>query len=92
MMRPDTMRELHKSRHRDLLKEAEALRMIRQAKAAQPAQPGLVKRIVGGVGALLIGTSRRLTERYTSLEDRSTSKENGSDSTATSRPLPGRAD
>jgi hypothetical protein len=92
MMHPVTMQELHRARQRDLLKEAEALRMIRQAKAAQPARPCLVKRIVDSVGTLLIDAGRRLTERYTSLEDRSTSKGNASDSTATSRPLFIRAD
>jgi hypothetical protein len=72
MMYPVTMQELHKARHGDLLKEAEALRMIRQAKGAQPAQPGLVRRIVDSAGTLLSNTDRRLTTRYTLLEDRST--------------------
>ena len=70
MMHPVTMQELYKARHRDLLKEAEAWRTIRQAEAAQPAQPDPAKRIVDGVRTL-IDAGRRLIERCALLDDRS---------------------
>ncbi len=68
MMHPITVQELHDARYRDLLKEVEAWRLVRQAEAAQPAQPSLVKRIVDGVGTLLIDAGKRLTERYALLD------------------------
>ena len=71
MQHPVTVQELHKDHYRELLEEAEAWRMVRQAEAAQPTQPNLVKRIVDGVGVLLIDAGKRLTERYVLLDDRS---------------------
>ena len=62
MIHPVTMQALAEGRQRDLLKEAETRRMARQAKAAQPAQPGPVERIAAGVGILLMGVGQRLTE------------------------------
>jgi hypothetical protein len=63
MRNPIITHEYAKARQSDLLKEAEARRVARQAKAARPAQPSLVERIVDGVGTLLIDAGRRLTDR-----------------------------
>ena len=71
MQHPVTVKELHKAHYRDLLEEAEAWRMVRQAEAAQPAKPSLVKRIVDGVGVLFIDAGKRLIARYTLLDDHS---------------------
>jgi len=65
MLNPITVQELSKAHQRDqreLWKEAEAKRMVRQAKAVQPAPPGLVERIADGVGTLLMGVSQRVAE------------------------------
>jgi hypothetical protein len=65
MLNPIIVQELAKTHQRDqreLWKQAEARRMVRQAKAPQPAQPGLVERIAGRVGKLLMGVSQRVTE------------------------------
>jgi hypothetical protein len=64
MLNPITVQELARTRQRDqreLWKAAEARRMVRQAKAAPPAPPGLVERIAGRVGTLLMGVSQRVT-------------------------------
>jgi histone H3/H4 len=66
MIHPITMQELAKTHQRDqreLWRKAEVRRMVRQARAARPAQPGLVERIVDRVGTLLIEIGERLTER-----------------------------
>ena len=68
---PITVQELHEAHYAELLEEADAWRMVRQAQAAQPAKPNLVKRIVDGVGVLLIDAGKRLTERYALLDDHS---------------------
>ena len=68
MLNPITVQELAKTHRRDLRelwKQAEARRIARQAKATQPAPPGLTKRIVGGVSTLLMGVSQRVTEHRT---------------------------
>ena len=65
MLNPIIVQELaktHQREQRELWKAAEARRMVRQAKAAQPAQPGLVERIADGVGTPLMGVSQRVTE------------------------------
>jgi hypothetical protein len=65
MLNPITVQELAKTHQRDqreLWRQAEARRMARQAKAAQPAQPGLIDRIAGGVSTLVMGVSQRVTE------------------------------
>jgi hypothetical protein len=65
MLNPIIVQELAKTHQRDqreLWKGAEARRMVRQAKPAQPAQPGLVERIAGRAGKLLVGVSQRVTE------------------------------
>jgi hypothetical protein len=71
MMHLDTMKKLHEDHYRDLLEEAEAWRWVRQAEAAQPIRPNLVRQIVGGVGIFLFDVSKRLTKRYTLLDDHS---------------------
>ena len=66
MLNPITVQELAKTHQRDqreLWKAAEARQMVRQAEAAQPAQPGLVERVAGRVGKLLMGVSQRVTEQ-----------------------------
>jgi hypothetical protein len=66
MLNPITVQELakaHQRDQRDLWKEADVRRMARQAKAAQPAQPGPVERIAAEVGILLMGVGQRLTEQ-----------------------------
>jgi hypothetical protein len=68
MMHPITVQELHKARYRDLLKQTENWRPVRQAEAEQPVQPSLVKRIVAGVGTLISDTGHRLTEHYALLK------------------------
>jgi hypothetical protein len=65
MLNPITVQELAKTHQReqsDLWREADVRRMARQAKAAQPAQPGPVERIAAEVGILLMGVGQRLTE------------------------------
>lgn len=69
MMHPITLQELARARQRDLLNEAEARRMARQAKATRPAQPGLAERIVHGVGTRLIDTGERRKERHISPQN-----------------------
>ena len=51
---PVTLQEWHKAHNRELLAEAEAWRLVRQAEAAYPARPDLVKRIVDAVGTILM--------------------------------------
>jgi hypothetical protein len=66
MLNPIIVQELAKTHQRDqkeLWKAAEARRMADQAKAAQPAPLGLVKRIAGRAGKLLTGVSQRVTEQ-----------------------------
>jgi hypothetical protein len=62
MIHPITMVALAEGRQKELLKQAEVYRRVYQAKAAQPAQPGLVERIAAGVGILLVGVGQRLVE------------------------------
>ena len=71
MQHPVTLQEWHKIHYRELLEDAEAWRLVRQAEAAQPTRPNLVKRIVDGVGTMLIDSGKRLTERYALLDKHS---------------------
>ena len=67
MLHPITVQELakvHQRDQRELWKEADTRRMVRQAKVARPAQSGLVERIAAEAGILLMGIGQRLTERY----------------------------
>ena len=61
MMHPITMQAYAKARQRDLLKEAEQRRLVRQARAGQP---GLTDRFVKGLGDLLIEAGERLQEQH----------------------------
>ena len=54
---------MSRARQRDLLREAEAFRIAKQAMEAQPVRPGLVERILDAVGTRLIVAGQRLTER-----------------------------
>jgi hypothetical protein len=70
MLNPIIVQELAKTHQRDqreLWKQAEARRIARQAKATQPAQPGLIERIAGGVSTLLMGVSQRVSDRAARL-------------------------
>ena len=65
MLNPITVQELAKTHQRDqsdLWREADVRRLARQAKAALPAQPGLVQCIAAEVGILLMGVGQRLIE------------------------------
>jgi hypothetical protein len=70
MLHPITVQKLGTTHQRDrraLWRRAELNGVARQVKAAQPAQPGLVERVVHRVGTLLIDVSERLTERHAML-------------------------
>ncbi len=54
---------LSRMRQRELIREAEALRLARQVLEAQPARPGLVERIRNAVGAQLVAVGQRLIQR-----------------------------
>ena len=53
---------LSRIRQRELLREAEAFRLARQALEAQPTCPSLVERIRDAVGTWLIIAGQRLTQ------------------------------
>ncbi len=57
-----TMR-LSRIRQRELLREAEAFRLARQALEARPPRPSLVERIRDAVGTWLIVAGQKLTQR-----------------------------
>jgi hypothetical protein len=63
MLNQTTTCELGKARQRDLLKEAEQWRLVRQARAGQPS---LSARLLERLGGLLIRASARLKERHIS--------------------------
>jgi hypothetical protein len=54
MQHPVTLLELQKAQYKDLLADAEARRLVRQAEAAHPAPPNLVERLVDAVGTILV--------------------------------------
>ena len=66
MTHPVTLHELAKDRQNELLEEAAARRAARQARAAQPARPGLVERVADGVGTLLNHIRGGLAEQQAS--------------------------
>ncbi len=54
---------LSRMRQRELIREAEALRLARQALEAQAAHPGLAERIRNAVGTQLVAVGQRLIQR-----------------------------
>jgi hypothetical protein len=56
-----TMQELARAHHRDLLKEAEQWRLVRQARAGRP---GLSTHLLEMLGGLLIKAGERLQEQH----------------------------
>jgi len=54
---------LSRARQRELLKEAEAFRLAKQALEARSTRPGLVERMREAVGTWLIVAGQRLTQR-----------------------------
>jgi hypothetical protein len=61
-MQPITMQELARAHHRDLLKEAEQWRLVRQARAGRPS---LSTYLLERLGGLLIKAGEWLQERHT---------------------------
>lgn len=68
MMHPIVAQAYARERQRDLLREAERRRLVRQARIGQP---GLTDRFFKGMGELLIEAGERLKDRHISAEERS---------------------
>ena len=55
---------VHQERYKDMLREAESRRLIRQARAEMPQRPPMRYRALGWLGRQLVNWGCRLEERY----------------------------